>query len=113
VIGTAHDLRSKATDSEKITINLGCVDRGHIDLMVQAGLGTILLLFFFLVLACHLRYRLQVDLFHLRANLATVHRIASGVASSPLSFRIRHPATLNQRPESFSGVHLSSATVRV
>ena len=30
-------LRSKAADSEKITINLGHVDLGHIDLMVQEG----------------------------------------------------------------------------
>jgi Arc/MetJ-type ribon-helix-helix transcriptional regulator len=31
------DPRSKAADSEKITINLGHVDLGHIDLMVQEG----------------------------------------------------------------------------
>ena len=31
------DIRSKATDSEKITINLGYVDLGHIDLLVQEG----------------------------------------------------------------------------
>ena len=30
-----HDLRPKAADSEKITINLGYVDLGHIDLLVQ------------------------------------------------------------------------------
>ena len=30
-------LRPKAADSEKITINLGHVDLGHIDLMVQEG----------------------------------------------------------------------------
>jgi len=30
----AHELRPKATDSEKITINLGYVDLGHIDLLV-------------------------------------------------------------------------------
>ena len=29
-----HDLRAKACDSEKITINLGYVDLGHIDLLV-------------------------------------------------------------------------------
>lgn len=29
-----HDLRTKPTDSEKITINLGFVDLGHIDLLV-------------------------------------------------------------------------------
>jgi Arc/MetJ-type ribon-helix-helix transcriptional regulator len=32
-----HELRPKATDSEKITINLGYVDLGHIDLLVQEG----------------------------------------------------------------------------
>ncbi len=31
-----HELRPK-TDSEKITINLGYVDLGHIDLLVQEG----------------------------------------------------------------------------
>jgi len=31
------DPRSKAAESEKITINLGHVDLGHIDLMVQEG----------------------------------------------------------------------------
>jgi Arc/MetJ-type ribon-helix-helix transcriptional regulator len=30
-----HELRAKAADSEKITINLGYVDLGHIDLLVQ------------------------------------------------------------------------------
>src|SRR6187200_167574 len=30
-----HELRSKASDSEKITINLGYVDLGQIDLLVQ------------------------------------------------------------------------------
>lgn len=35
--GTVHDLRSKAGDSEKITINLGYVDLGHIDLLVEEG----------------------------------------------------------------------------
>ena len=34
---TVHELRPKAADSEKITINLGYVDLGHIDLMVQDG----------------------------------------------------------------------------
>jgi Arc/MetJ-type ribon-helix-helix transcriptional regulator len=29
--------RPKATDSEKITINLGYIDLGHIDLLVQEG----------------------------------------------------------------------------
>jgi Arc/MetJ-type ribon-helix-helix transcriptional regulator len=32
-----QDLRPRSTDSEKITINLGYVDLGHIDLMVQEG----------------------------------------------------------------------------
>lgn len=33
----ARDLRPKAGDSEKITINLGYVDLGHIDLLVEEG----------------------------------------------------------------------------
>ncbi len=33
----AKDLRPKTADSEKITINLGFVDLGHIDLLVQEG----------------------------------------------------------------------------
>ena len=32
-----HELRSKPADTEKITINLGYVDLGHVDLMVQEG----------------------------------------------------------------------------
>jgi Arc/MetJ-type ribon-helix-helix transcriptional regulator len=32
-----HELRPKPADSEKITINLGFVDLGHIDLMVRDG----------------------------------------------------------------------------
>ena len=32
-----HQLRPRPSDSEKITINLGFVDLGHIDLMVQEG----------------------------------------------------------------------------
>lgn len=32
-----HDLRPKIPDTEKITINLGYVDLGHVDLMVQEG----------------------------------------------------------------------------
>jgi Arc/MetJ-type ribon-helix-helix transcriptional regulator len=32
-----HELRPKSGDTEKITINLGYVDLGHIDLMVQEG----------------------------------------------------------------------------
>jgi Arc/MetJ-type ribon-helix-helix transcriptional regulator len=35
--GTVRDLRPKATDSEKITINVGYVDLGHIDLLVREG----------------------------------------------------------------------------
>lgn len=35
--GSVHDLRPKAPDSEKITINLGFVDLGQIDLLVQEG----------------------------------------------------------------------------
>jgi Arc/MetJ-type ribon-helix-helix transcriptional regulator len=33
--GKVQELRPKAADSEKITINLGYVDLGHIDLLVQ------------------------------------------------------------------------------
>jgi Arc/MetJ-type ribon-helix-helix transcriptional regulator len=32
-----HELRPKAGDTEKITINLGYVDLGQVDLMVQEG----------------------------------------------------------------------------
>src|SRR5271156_4274389 len=32
-----RQLRPKPNDSEKVTINLGSVDLGHIDLMVQEG----------------------------------------------------------------------------
>src|SRR3989441_10765131 len=32
-----HELRLKVADTEKITINLGYVDLGHIDLLVQEG----------------------------------------------------------------------------
>lgn len=32
-----RDLRPKIADTEKITINLGYVDLGHVDLMVQEG----------------------------------------------------------------------------
>lgn len=35
--GKVHELRPKPADSEKITINLGYVDLGHIDLLVQEG----------------------------------------------------------------------------
>src|SRR3954468_24000598 len=33
----AYQFRGKAADTEKITINLGYVDLGHIDLLVQEG----------------------------------------------------------------------------
>jgi Arc/MetJ-type ribon-helix-helix transcriptional regulator len=36
-MGKVQELRPKPPDSEKITINLGFVDLGHIDLMVQEG----------------------------------------------------------------------------
>ena len=32
-----HELRHKAGDTEKITVKLGYIDLGHIDLMVQEG----------------------------------------------------------------------------
>ena len=32
-----HEMRPKSPETEKITINLGYVDLGHIDLMVQDG----------------------------------------------------------------------------
>jgi Arc/MetJ-type ribon-helix-helix transcriptional regulator len=32
-----HELRPRSADTEKITINLGYVDLGHVDLMVQEG----------------------------------------------------------------------------
>ncbi|MGA9003163.1 MAG: CopG family transcriptional regulator, partial [Pseudolabrys sp.] len=35
--GNVHQLRARPSDTEKITINLGFVDLGHIDLMVQDG----------------------------------------------------------------------------
>ncbi len=36
-MGNVQELRSRSPDSEKITINLGYVDLGHIDLLVQEG----------------------------------------------------------------------------
>lgn len=36
MVGNVHELKPKA-DSEKITINLGFVDLGHIDLLVRDG----------------------------------------------------------------------------
>jgi Arc/MetJ-type ribon-helix-helix transcriptional regulator len=35
--GNVQELRAKGPDSEKITINLGFVDLGHIDLLVREG----------------------------------------------------------------------------
>ena len=35
--GNVHELRPKTPDSEKITINLGYVDLGRIDLLVREG----------------------------------------------------------------------------
>jgi Arc/MetJ-type ribon-helix-helix transcriptional regulator len=35
--GNLHELRPKAGETEKITINLGYVDLGHVDLMVEEG----------------------------------------------------------------------------
>src|SRR5690242_7968621 len=35
--GNVHEMRHKGADSEKITINLGYVDLGHIDLLVREG----------------------------------------------------------------------------
>jgi Arc/MetJ-type ribon-helix-helix transcriptional regulator len=37
MVGNVHQLRLKPGDSEKITISLGYIDLGHIDLMVQEG----------------------------------------------------------------------------
>ena len=37
VADNVHELRPKPSDSEKITINLGYVDLGHVDLLVQEG----------------------------------------------------------------------------
>src|SRR5689334_25147909 len=35
--GNVHEIRPKPSDSEKITINLGFIDLGQVDLMVQEG----------------------------------------------------------------------------
>src|SRR5229473_7410528 len=35
MVGNVHELRTKSGDTEKITVNLGYVDLGHVDLMVQ------------------------------------------------------------------------------
>jgi Arc/MetJ-type ribon-helix-helix transcriptional regulator len=37
VADNVRELRPKPSDSEKITINLGYVDLGHVDLLVQEG----------------------------------------------------------------------------
>jgi Arc/MetJ-type ribon-helix-helix transcriptional regulator len=37
MVENVHQFRPKPGDSEKITINLGYVDLGHIDLMVEEG----------------------------------------------------------------------------
>src|ERR1044072_3500257 len=37
MISNIRELRPKSTDTEEITINLGYVDLGHVDLMVQEG----------------------------------------------------------------------------
>ena len=36
-MGKIQELRPRTSDSEKVTINLGYVDLGHIDLLVQDG----------------------------------------------------------------------------
>ena len=37
MVDNVHELRPEGGDTEKITINLGYLDLGHIDLMVQEG----------------------------------------------------------------------------
>lgn len=37
MVGSVHELRPKIPETEKITINLGYVDLGQVDLMVQEG----------------------------------------------------------------------------
>jgi Arc/MetJ-type ribon-helix-helix transcriptional regulator len=37
MVDNVQELRPKVSDSEKITINLGYVDLGHVDLLVQDG----------------------------------------------------------------------------
>ncbi len=36
-MGQAPEVKAKAAESEKITINLGFVDLGHVDLLVRDG----------------------------------------------------------------------------
>jgi len=38
MLNNVHDLRQRSAETEKITINLGFVDLGHVDLLVQEGL---------------------------------------------------------------------------
>ena len=40
MVDNVHELRPKSGETEKITINLGYVDLGHIDLLVQEGFYT-------------------------------------------------------------------------
>ena len=37
MVSNAYELRSKAPDSEKITVNLGFIDLGRVDLMARDG----------------------------------------------------------------------------
>jgi len=37
MVNNVRELRPRTSDSEKITINLGYVDLGHVDLLVQEG----------------------------------------------------------------------------
>ena len=37
IVDSLRELRPKPADNEKITINLGYIDLGHVDLMVQEG----------------------------------------------------------------------------
>jgi Arc/MetJ-type ribon-helix-helix transcriptional regulator len=37
MVSSIHEVRPRTADTEKITINLGYVDLGHIDLLVQEG----------------------------------------------------------------------------
>ena len=37
MVNNVRELRPRSSDSEKITINLGYVDLGHVDLLVQEG----------------------------------------------------------------------------
>ncbi len=55
-----HELRPKAADTEKITINLGYIDLGHIDLMVQVGAFLTLSLGLFVVFSCVLYFNLTL-----------------------------------------------------